>query len=364
MILSLPKRDLLGALSTVIGASDKRAVIPSLACVRIEAKADGVILQATDLKVAQSCTIAIAPERPGSIALNAQALHERVKAMPDGPITLTTVDGSTTLKAQGSARKYVLRGMPAADFPPVPRLDESAPTTTLSAATLAKLIGAVHNAISTDETRPHLNAMLLEWEGTTVRAVSTDGHRLHLAEVKVDGEGSMSMLIPLSGVNLVRKLCEAGDTLVIAQHGASAFFRSGTAELSVKLVDATFPPYRQVIPKHHVHEVKVLARTLRDTVRAVAVSASATGGVKFAFDKGSSVALTSESPDAGQSEDAVQTDSEWTGAPLTIGFNGKYVEAACEASGDESITLGLNGELDPMLITSSSGTFVLMPLRC
>lgn len=365
MQATFSKRDMVGALAQVVSAADKRSSIPALACVLVEADGERLALQANNLFVGLSGSVVAEKVSRGSIALPAHPFLERVKAMSDGPIVLTITDGSTaTLKAAGSARKFVLRGMPGADFPPPPRLDEGAPTTTISASVLGALVAKVIGAISTDESRPHLNAMLFEWEGTTVRAVSTDGHRLHLAETTVEGVGNLTMLIPLSGVNQIKKLCEAADTVSIGRTGSNAFFTAGGFTLAVKLVDATFPPYRQVIPRDPLFNVEVSARQLRDVLRAVAVSANErTGGVKLIFDKGATVRLEAQSVDGGESEDIVTLDTEWTGPALAIGVNAGYVISACEALGDVSVKLGLTGELDPMLMSVEGGSCTVMPLR-
>src|SRR5580658_2215541 len=158
--------------------------------------------------------------------------------MPEGLISIATGDNSAmTLKAQGTARRYTLRGMPGDDFPPIPLPAEGAPTLALDVDVLSKLIAKTHYSISTDETRAHLNSALFEWDGDLVRMVTTDGHRLSKMEVKVSGrQASATMLIPLKAVMELRRLCddlvgESKDTkdaspkppLQITQSGSSAY---------------------------------------------------------------------------------------------------------------------------------------------
>src|SRR5262249_14694263 len=160
--------------------------------------------------------------------------------------------------AAGSARRYTLRGMPGDDFPPLPAPAEGAPTLSLEVEVLKQLIDKTHFSISSDETRAHLNSALFEWDGDTVRMVTTDGHRLSKMEVKVAGrQASATMLIPLKAIQELRRLCDEmlalseskEASLQITQSGSSAFFQGGGMTFSVKLVDAQFPPYAQVIPQ-------------------------------------------------------------------------------------------------------------------
>jgi hypothetical protein len=233
----------------------------------------------------------------GSIAVPAKDLFERVKMMPDGPIHVATHDNSTTtLKAAGTARRYTLRGMPGDDFPPLPAPAEGAPTLAMDVEVLQQLIAKTHFSISTDETRAHLNSALFEWDGDIVRMVTTDGHRLSKMEVQVTGrQASATMLIPLKAVQELRRICDealdetpakdaakdvARPQLQITQSGSSAFFQGAGMTFSVKLVDAQFPPYSQVIPQPAGVISARPRAAFSDAFRAVSIAAAAHGGVK------------------------------------------------------------------------------------
>jgi DNA polymerase-3 subunit beta len=274
--------------------------------------------------------------------------------------------------------------MPGEDFPPLPSPAEGSPTLALEVEVLKALIDKTHFSISTDETRAHLNSALFEWDGDTVRMVTTDGHRLSKMEVKVAGrQASATMLIPLKAVQELRRLCDemlanpqpqgqgegkdAKQVLQITQSGSSAFFQGGGMTFSVKLVDAQFPPYAQVIPKQSDKQVSTPRASFADALRAVAIAASErTGGVKIGIQSGT-MRITSESPDSGDGFDEVPVD--YDGAPITIGFNAKYFLDVLGALDDENVVLGLSGELDPAVlrpgVNADGKQFlaVVMPMR-
>src|SRR6185295_15911110 len=128
--------------------------------------------------------------------------RERIAAMPDGPVQVTTNEAAqTTLKAVGAQRRYTLHGIPGGDFPHLPQPAADAVPMEMPASTLALLMSRTHFSISTDETRPHVNSGLFEWSGDRVRMVSTDGHRLSKMEVAVKGGApKAAMLIPLKAI--------------------------------------------------------------------------------------------------------------------------------------------------------------------
>jgi DNA polymerase III subunit beta len=381
MELTLAKKDLVKLLSRMQGVAERKSTMPILANVLLAVEGPNALrVAATDLYLSIAAKMSAEINKGGSVAVSAKDLLERVKMMPEGPIFMSTQDNAAmTLKAQGTARRYTLRGMPGDDFPPIPLPAEGAPTLALEVDILAKLISKTHYSISTDETRAHLNSALFEWDGDVVRMVTTDGHRLSKMEVRVAGrQASATMLIPLKAIQELRRLCDEAvvDTgkdgakdapkpqVQITQSGSSAFFNTGGTTFSVKLVDAQFPPYAQVIPQSSDKKVHIPRGAFSDALRAVSIAASErTGGVKLALTKGT-MRISSESPDTGDGSDEVPID--YAGEAITIGFNARYfLDVLASLEGDE-IILGLSGELDPAVIRPASDDqflAVIMPMR-
>src|SRR5208282_4793877 len=139
MELTLVKKDLLRLVTRMQGVAERKSTMPILSNVLLAVEGPSTLrLAATDLYLAISGKMLADVSKGGSVALSAKDLLERVKMMPDGPIHVATQDNaSTTLKAQGSARKYTLRGMPGDDFPPLPAPTEGAPTLALELDVLA-----------------------------------------------------------------------------------------------------------------------------------------------------------------------------------------------------------------------------------
>jgi DNA polymerase-3 subunit beta len=382
MEITVAKKDLLRLVTRMQGVAERKSTMPVLSNVLLAVDGPNTLrLAATDLYLAIAGKMPAEVNKGGTVAVPAKDLFERVKMMPDGPIHIATRDNATTtLKASGAARRYTLRGMPGDDFPPLPVPAEGAPTLALDVDVLQQLIAKTHFSISTDETRAHLNSALFEWDGDVVRMVTTDGHRLSKMEVKVTGrQASATMLIPLKAIQELRRICDEAlaeapskdanndvvrPQLQITQSGSSAFFQGGGTTFSVKLVDAQFPPYSQVIPQNSERKVRIPRVALADALRAVSIAASErTGGVKLTLAKGT-LRIASESPESGEGFDEVPSD--YNGPELTIGFNAKYFLDVLGALDEEEVVLGLGGELDPAVLRPGSDRLflaVVMPMR-
>ncbi len=377
MELSVAKKDLLRLLSRLQGVADRKNPQPVLSNVLFSPDgANGLRISATDLYLSMSGRIPAEVTRNGNVAIPAKEIFERVKLMPDGPVLISSNESaSTTVKASGSARRFTLRSLPGTDFPPLPTPAEGAPTLALDVAVLRELIEKTHFSISTDETRAHLNSALFEWDGDIVRMVSTDGHRLSKVELKVTGrQASATMLIPLKAISELRRLCDdaGGESakdgekpqLQITQSGSSAFFSAPNMVFSVKLVEAQFPPYAQVIPKTNDKTIRVPRAAFADALKAVSIASSErTGGVRLEIDSGV-MRITSESAETGNAFDEIPV--EYTGSMVRIGVNSKYFLDILSALDEEEVLLLLSGELDPCVLRPVGPReflAVVMPMR-
>lgn len=375
MQVTVSKKDLVRVLARCQGVADKKSTMPVLGNVLLEASKEGLRVAATDLYLAVSGTVEAQLDKPGSVAVPARDLFDRVKMMPDGQVSISVGENAATvLRAVGSARRYTLHGLPGDEFPTLPAPEPTSDEFEIGATTLAKLIAATHFSISTDETRLHLNSALFEWDAERVRMVTTDGHRLSKVEISAsNSKSSVSMLIPLKGVQELRRLCDealaldATSTLVMVKSGANVFFTAAGFRFSVKLVEAQFPPYQQVIPETSTRVIRAPRALVSDALKAVSLAASdRTGGVKLTLSSGN-LRFESESPESGEGFDEVAVD--YDGEEITVGFNAKYFLDAATAIDTEELLLAISGELDPAVLRPSGQTSnldylaVVMPMR-
>jgi DNA polymerase III subunit beta len=374
MQVSVSKKEFLRLLGRCQGVADKKSTMPVLGNVLLTTEGEALRVSATDLYLSVSGTVSAEVTAGGSIAVGARDLFERVKMMPDGKVTISTTDGSsTTLRAAGQPRRYTLHGVPGDEFPALPQPDASNEASSVKVEVLAQLIAATHFSISTDETRLHLNSALFEWVGGSVSMVTTDGHRLSKMKIAATKQKTpISMLIPMKAIAELKRLCEEARAegikeIQLNHTGPDAFFRVGNVQFGVKLVDAQFPPYQQVIPSSTTNEIRAPRAAVADALRAVSIAASdRTGGVKVNLDK-DVIRFVSESPESGDGFDEVPV--EYTGKPLTVGFNARYFLDVLGAIEDDELTLGISGELDPALIkpakepAGSEYLAVIMPMR-
>ena len=364
MEFKIAKNEFLRGLRLAQGIADRKSTMPMLANVLLRTQGKNQILvAATDLNVSLTAELKSQNSHEGGITLGAKNLYELIANAPGEEVTLKRTDNHWAEIRSGKVT-YRIVGMPDRDFPRVPDHRE-ATYTTVESAVLREMIDRTMFSVSNDETRFHLNGVYFESDGSKARMVSTDGHRLSKVERTIANGPKLSagIIIPKKGLVEMKKVLESGPSCKLAIKTPHLFLVQEDIAIAVKLVDAQFPPYEQVIPKEHKKIITVDRGRFVDSLRRAQLMSSETRGVKLAATR-EGLTITSDNPDLGEVRE--ELDAEYDGDPIAIGFNPKYVVELLGQMASDQITIALGGELEPGLVRPLSGDDylgVVMPMR-
>ena len=369
MKATIERATLLKSLGHVQSVVERRNTIPILSNVLIEATSEGTLrLMATDLDLQIVEVVPAAIEQPGAITVSAHTLFDIARKLPEGSqVQLSAADGKMLVVA-GRAR-FNLQTLPKDDFPMI--AEGELPTSfELPAETLKQLIDKTRFAISTEETRYYLNGIFfhVQDEGTPVlKAAATDGHRLARVTIaRPDGaEGMPDIIIPRKCIAELRKLLDEVDGSVgISLSSTKIRFGLGTAILTSKLIDGTFPDYNRVIPTGNDKLLRIDPTSFMQGVDRVATIASEkTRAVKMALEK-DKITLSVTSPENGTAAEEVSGD--YGSAGFEIGFNARYLLDILGQIDGDMVEVHLADAAAPTLIRENdkaAALYVLMPMR-
>ena len=369
MKATIERATLLKALGHVQSVVERRNTIPILSNVLIEANADGTIrLMATDLDLQVVESVEAQVETAGATTVSAHTLFDIARKLPEGSqVSLAAADGKMQVNA-GRAR-FNLQTLPRDDFPVI--AEGELPTKfELPATTLKEIIDKTRFAISTEETRYYLNGIF--WHVSddaqpVLKAAATDGHRLARVTVtRPDGaQGMPDIIIPRKCIGELRKLLdEIEGSVEITLSASKIRFGLGTAVLTSKLIDGTFPDYNRVIPTGNDKLLKIDPASFKEGVDRVATIASEkTRAVKMALEK-DKITLSVTSPENGTAAEEVPGDYGSDG--FEIGFNARYLMDILDQVSGDAVEIHLADAAAPTLIREndkSSALYVLMPMR-
>ena len=200
-----------------------------------------------------------------------------------------------------------------------------------------------------------------------LKAAATDGHRLARVVIpKPDGaDGMPDVIIPRKCVSELRKLLEEVEgTVEVSLSPTKVRFGLGSAVLTSKLIDGTFPDYNRVIPTANDKLLKLDPKTFSAGVDRVSTIASEkTRAVKMSLDR-DKVTLSVSSPESGTATEELPAD--YGADTLEIGFNARYLlDILGEIDGD-TVEVHLADAAAPTLLREndkSNALYVLMPMR-
>lgn len=365
MKLKAPKNQLLDALYYAQGIADRKATMPILANVLLRTDGDSVIVAATDLNLTVNSEVAADISAPGEVTVPAKHLHDIVKGMGDEVEIETLSNGQLAIRSGRAV--YKVASLPARDFPKLPKMADVV-FARVDASVMRDMLAKTFFSVSSDETRSHLNGVLFECMGDSARMVSTDGHRLSLCERPLPGAQKMMALIPRRGLVEIRRALDDSGTVDIALHDFNVFVRTGATTLSVRINEAAFPPWQQVVPKASEREVTVkTAELLASMKRIMLVASEKTHGVRLAVTDGQ-IAIETDNPDLGDGRELL--DAKLSGTPITIGFSGRYLIDVLQEVQAPEVKLSMGSDLDPVLLSpmdegknGNRALFVIMPMR-
>jgi DNA polymerase-3 subunit beta len=374
MELKIAAHDLARALARSQGIVERKSTMPILSHVLLEAKGQAELhVSATDLDLAVSSEHACEVAKPGALAVSARHLYEIVRALPEQQVSLRRA-ANNYLEIRSGPAEFRIVGLPAEDFPALPRF-ERVPFVAVEPALLLEMIERTAFAVSTDETRYNLNGVFFEPAAGAIRLVATDGHRLSLSEKALAGDFGLKrgVILPRKGLQELRKLLgeavESGEEKPEAKLGFvenSAIFRRPGVVLVMRLIEGAFPDYRQVVPKAGEKVVSVGRQRLLDTLRRVSLlSTDKAHAVKLELGEGT-LRVLSQNPDLGDAREEVPV--KYAGEPLRIGFNARYLMDVLQVVRSEDVGLELADDLSPGVLRGATDadagfTAVVMPMR-
>lgn len=355
----------LTAFSAASSVAPARTPKPILQNVKLDLSEDGAAtLSATDLDMGIRYRVSgVTVEQPGSAVLPTAQMASILRELPDETLVLE-LDGGQ-MRVVGARSKFELHSPDPLQFPDVPDFG-AGPGHKIQSAVLETMIKRTIFAIASENSRYHLNSVLLEFEPERLLMVATDGKRLAYMPGAIEraGEAPASYsLVPPKTLALVGKtLADPEEMIELAVRENEIHFRSAKVTVYSRLSDGRFPAYKEVFPPKPKVEVPLEAAAFLAVLRqAKIVTREDSKGVDFHFEDGSLV-LSSQGLDVGESE--VRMTLPYSAEPLDITFDPQLIiDMLRVLPPEEEVTLQMiDGRKAAVLRTRDQYAYVVMPL--
>ncbi len=362
MKVTLNRDSLLDALSRVQSVVSTKSTIPVLSNVLLEAENGQLRLSATDMELTAVTSVEAEVGLAGRSTLPAKRFHSMIRELPPSTVELE-VDDSHNASIRCGGSYFKLMGLPATEYPELPD-PETKQSFRLEKEKLRFMLRCVQYAASVDETRFVLNGILFSFKEQKLTTVATDGRRLALSEQELEFPESeeIDMVVPAKAVNeLLRNLGDEGEVEISAA-GNHVRIQTETLTLMTKLIDGTFPNFRQVIPASCNERIALERESLQAAVRRVAlVTNEQSNSIKLHFME-NAVEVLSSTPDIGEANEKVPV--KYSGPEMTIAYNPEFLTAPLRVLDSDEVYFELTDEMSPGVMKSDvSFLYVIMPMR-
>ncbi|WAL65614.1 DNA polymerase III subunit beta [Amycolatopsis cynarae] len=374
MKIRVERDGLADAVAWVARSLPSRPPVPVLGGVLLDAGSDGttdaLTVSGFDYEVSATVGVPATIADGGRVLVSGRLLADITKSLPAQPVEIS-VEGSRATITCGSAR-FSLPTMPVEDYPSLPAQPAFAGEVAGDVFGLAVTQVAV--AAGKDDTLPMLTGMRLEISGESLTLVATDRFRLALREFAwkpAEGLADAAVLVP------ARTLAEAAKSLGAGGAPVSLGLAGGEGLLGLagsgrytttRLLDAEFPPYRQLLPSQYTSRAVVEVGPMSDAIKRVSLVAERGTQVRLEFADGS-LRLSAGGDDEGSAEEELPVQYE--GDPVAIAFNPGYLADGLGALHADRAELTFTTANRPALIKPADEQgqvipgyfYLLMPVR-
>ena len=374
MKIRVERDGLADAVAWVARSLPSRPPVPVLGGVLLDAGSDGdtdaLTVSGFDYEVSATVGVPATIADGGRLLVSGRLLADITKALPAQPVEIS-VDGSRATITCGSAR-FSLPTMPVEDYPQLPT--QPAFAGELAGDAFGQAVSQVVVAAGKDDTLPMLTGMRVEIAGDSLTLVATDRFRLAMREFAwqpAEGLSDAAVLVP------ARTLAEAAKTLGASGATIRLALASGEGLLGLsgagrytttRLLDAEFPPYRQLLPSTHTSRAVIDVAALAESIKRVSLVAERGTQVRLEFGD-NSLRLSAGGDDEGSAEEELQV--EYEGEPVTIAFNPGYLVDGLGALHSDRAELTFTTPNRPALIKPADAEgnvvpgylYLLMPVR-
>ena len=353
------------ALANVSRIAVGKVTLPILNNVLIRVQDKKVSLVTTNLDMAVVDFLPVSSSEDGVVTVPAKLLAEFVSNLPRGEVVEIS---STDTKVTISAGKYssTINGTLADDFPDLPEVDEStAVVYKIGVDEFKHSVSQVIMAASSDLTRPALTGVYFSTADGVLSIAATDGYRLAEKKLIDHVESEVGAIVPAGSMQeVIRSIGDDVEEVEVSFNEDLARFRLGEVEIISKLIDASYPDYRKLIPKESAISVTLNRDELTRVTKLAALFARSVGGsIVCETIPDDTFVVKSIANEFGENASKIETTVDTAGK---VNLNSRFLLDALGALEEKDLQFKFSDHVAPIVITNAkltNYTHIIMPLN-
>jgi DNA polymerase III subunit beta len=374
--ITCKQQDLSRGLSVVGHAVSSRSTLPILANILLATDSGRLKLSATNLEIGIQCWIDAEVHEEGTTTVPAKLITDLINSLPQASVDLTVPDDTHTINVKSLRSSASIKGMDPSEFPLIPSAEGGEAPVILDAKLLKEMIDQVAFAAADDDSRPVFTGVQVEVSNERVTFAAADAFRLAVREAPLPGhdEAHGSILIPARTLTELARILpgEGAIQMIVTPNRSQVLFHSETGiDLVSRLIEATFPNVRGVIPKEHTTRAVVETKEFAAAVKSVTPFARDSSNITRVKlnsgdgTEGGSLTIEATAEDVGSNVSTINAAID--GPEQQIIFNVKYLADVLSVLNTPEVAIEVTsaarpGVIKPVGDIGSLYTYVIMPM--
>ena len=377
MNFACTQENLAQGLSLVAHVAGKNANLPILSHVLLQTEGGNLRISATNLEMATSVLVRGKVEQPGEFTVPAKLFQDYIGLLSEGKVELALKNEQLEIRADGKTTS--IKGLVATEFPLIPRLAKEL-SFRIEAEPLRQAINQVAFAVSVSDSRPELSgvACFFNQNGTkdSLIMAATDSYRLAERQMNLAaGAGTdveKKCIIPAKAMQEISRILsgykdEVGMPQFIEWSMTDSQLAAsfGNVELVSRLIEGSFPDYKQIIPKQFRTNCRVKRTELMKAIRAASVF-SRQGIYDVLFEMSTEGMLTVSSADTGTGAHTAKLHAVVEGESNKVTLNFKYMNDGLGIMETDFVVLHVIDAMNAVVVKPADKEgfqYVVMPIR-
>jgi len=350
--------DLVDVLGRAARAVSARSPMPILQGLHVAVAGRTMRVTGTDLDMTVRTELDVEVIEEGRTVVPGRLITEAARKLPPGAVILAAGEGEVELS--GGGPRFRFRELAVDDFPAIaePNLADAVE---VDGEDFLAALEQVTVAASRDDGRPVLTGVFFEATDGALRLVATDSYRLALRDLP-SVRSAATGLVP---VRALRELSRTVGTkkMQIGIGAREASFGSSRGTLTVRLIEGSFPNYRQLLPSSYPNRLVVGRDELLQAIDRASLVAEDHIPIRLQLEPGGVELSVSRQDVGGETE---HVSAEYRGEEMTIAFNSRYLNDGVQAVQEDQVVLDVVDPLKPGVVRGAEGEdylYLLMPVR-
>lgn len=342
----------------------RNLTLPVLNSILFIASGKTLKLRATNLSLGIEVEIPAKIEKEGTVAILGTVVGEVFSNVSENE-TVFIEENNGNLLIRTKKSQIRLKGQPHEDFPTIPKV--AGKTFEIEAKKFMDGIKSVYYSSSPSDIKPEISSVYIYTQSGNLIFVSTDSFQLAEKKIKTkETEEITGIILPFKNISeILRVFGETSGEIKICFNKNQISFSTDNIYLTSRVIDGTFPDYRQIISKEFKTDVVVLKQDLLSALKLSNIFSDKFNQVNLLINPAKKVfELSSSNNEVG--ENKTYLDAALSGEEVQLGFNYKYFFDCFQSINADSVSIKINGAQKPIIVSGVSDNsflYLIMPMN-